>query len=317
MKPPLISICIPAYKNVDFLKRLLDSIVRQDFKDYEVIVTDDSPDNRVQLLIKEYEGRMPQLHYWKNDPAEGMPQNWNTALKKARGEWIKMMHDDDWFARADSLSQFASQTHTEVDFIFCNYENHYLEADGQRIKRTELVQFLESRSDLIKKEPLALLADNLIGPPSVCLVRANADVYYDPRLRWRVDIDYYVRILKQKPLMISIPLPLIAVGMNQDQVTNITKNIPEVELPEAFILMEKYGVRPFNCWQVYDSWWRMFRNMQIYSRDRLRLYADKDWHPVVLEMVDFIHYTPKFLLKTGATSKLFMLFSFFTNKGRK
>lgn len=316
MKPPLISICIPAYKNVDFLRRLLDSIVMQDFKDYEVIITDDSPDDQVQFLVRQYQDQVNGLQYLKNDPAEGMPQNWNRAIKKASGAWIKMMHDDDWFSRPDSLSQFARQTDSPADFIFSPYENYYLDAAGQ-VLRTTLVPFPLNKKERIEKEPLTLLANNLIGPPSVCMVRATADVYYDPRLRWRVDIDYYTRILKQKPAIVVLSLPLINVGMNPEQVTNITKNIPEVELPEAFILMEKYGPRPFNYWQVYDSWWRMFRNMRIYSKERLYLYVDKGWHPAVLEMVDFIHYTPKFLLKSGFTSKLFMLLSFFSNKGRR
>ena len=47
---PLISICIPAYKRIDYLQKLLDSISIQTFKDYEVIVTDDSPDESVEIL---------------------------------------------------------------------------------------------------------------------------------------------------------------------------------------------------------------------------------------------------------------------------
>ena len=40
-EPSLISICIPAYKHPDFLKRLLDSISIQSFKNFEVIISDD------------------------------------------------------------------------------------------------------------------------------------------------------------------------------------------------------------------------------------------------------------------------------------
>lgn len=39
---PLLSICIPAYERPALLKRLLDSIAKQVFKDFEVIITDDS-----------------------------------------------------------------------------------------------------------------------------------------------------------------------------------------------------------------------------------------------------------------------------------
>jgi len=47
-----ISICIPAYKNVGFLERLLHSISIQSFADYEVVITDDSPDDSVKNLYR-------------------------------------------------------------------------------------------------------------------------------------------------------------------------------------------------------------------------------------------------------------------------
>ena len=47
---PLISICIPAYNRTTYLKRLFESIVDQVFKDFEVIVSDDSPNDSVKDL---------------------------------------------------------------------------------------------------------------------------------------------------------------------------------------------------------------------------------------------------------------------------
>lgn len=314
--PPLISICIPAYKNVTYLERLLESIAKQDFQDYEVIVTDDSPDNQVEELVGGYQSRLHRLSYWKNEPASGMPENWNVAIGRASGLWIKIMHDDDWFQQPDSLSLFAAQTATKADFIFSDYENYYLNAKGQTLRR-QIMEFPESQRHLIEKEPLVLLANNRIGPPSVCMVRRSSEVRYDRRLRWRVDIDYYTGVLRQNAQLIRIDQPLIAVGMNPDQVTNITKNRPEVELPEAYILLKKYGVAPFKRWQVYDAWWRMLRNMQIYSKDILYNYVNENWDPVVLQMVVFLQRLPKFLLKSGVTSKIFMFLSYFTNTGRR
>src|SRR5947208_1047223 len=102
-----ISICIPTYQRIDFLKRLLNSISNQTFKDFEVIVTDDSPGDEVAKLCQQY----PQLNlqYFKNDPALGTPANWNRAVSKANGEWIKLIHDDDWFATENALELFCNE----------------------------------------------------------------------------------------------------------------------------------------------------------------------------------------------------------------
>src|SRR6478736_4865381 len=106
---PFISICIPSYQRVDYLKRLLDSISVQTFTDFEVIISDDSPDSSVQDLSFNYHDRF-NTRYFKNQPALGTPANWNFGISNATGEWIKIMHDDDWFAASDSLQIFAGHT---------------------------------------------------------------------------------------------------------------------------------------------------------------------------------------------------------------
>ena len=69
-----ISICIPAYKRIDYLKRLLCSIEIQKFKDYEVIISDDSNDDSVAALLKNFNGRF-EIKYFKNEKALGTPAN--------------------------------------------------------------------------------------------------------------------------------------------------------------------------------------------------------------------------------------------------
>lgn len=118
---PLISICIPAYKNAEYLSRLLESIVQQDFKDFDVIITDDSPDDILKELINKY-NTILDITYIKNKTALGSPANWNSAIVKARSEWIKIMHDDDWFNNEKSLSSFAEVAKTtNADFIFSGF----------------------------------------------------------------------------------------------------------------------------------------------------------------------------------------------------
>ena len=122
---PFFSICIPAYERVGYLRRLLDSIAIQTFRDFEVIVSDDSKSEAVFNLIKEY----PELNirYYKNLPSLGTPANWNSAIRQASGEWIKLIHDDDWFASPDSLKVFASYADQGSKFIFSAYANHFEE----------------------------------------------------------------------------------------------------------------------------------------------------------------------------------------------
>ena len=121
---PFISICIPAYKRVQFLKRLLDSIQSQSFTNFEVVVTDDSPGDEVAEMCNQYLRKF-SLAYYKNNSPLGTPENWNQAIRMAKGQWIKLMHDDDWFSSNESLHEYAKaiEQHQKVDFFFSAYKS--------------------------------------------------------------------------------------------------------------------------------------------------------------------------------------------------
>ena len=117
--PVFLSICIPAYKRTEYLERLLNSISKQDFKSFEVIVTDDSSDDTVERLCFEFKEKFA-IQYFKNTPTLGTPENWNESIRHAKGEWIKLMHDDDWFTDRNSLSEFvnAINKNPNINFFF-------------------------------------------------------------------------------------------------------------------------------------------------------------------------------------------------------
>jgi glycosyltransferase involved in cell wall biosynthesis len=301
-----ISICIPAYKRVHYLKRLLDSISIQTYRYFEVVISDDSNDDSVEILLKDYENKFP-LRYYRNKPSLGTPANWNFAITKATGEWIKLIHDDDWFTTNDALSIFADHTKKGNKFIFSAYTNVFEEG------KSETVFMLSSWKQKILKEPNVLLAKNVVGPPSVTLIHKSILQRYDERLKWRVDMEYYLRLLQQERSYTYINKPLVNVGISESQVTQSCIYVPEVELPEGFILLQKQGIKALkNIW-VYDAWWRLLRNMHITSEEQLEKYVPEDWPKVIVEMTTDLARVPKSLLKTGVTSKLLMSLSYIKN----
>jgi glycosyltransferase involved in cell wall biosynthesis len=306
---PLISICIPAYKRADFLKRLLDSIRVQHYRNFEVIITDDSPDGQVQSLAAEYQD-LPSLRYFRNPAALGTPENWNESIRQAKGGWIKIMHDDDWFADPGSLQVFAGsiQPAPGSPFIFCAYANHYLETG--RIENVFVPPFRYAR---LRSSPASLLSSNIIGPPSVVLHRKNDLVLYDPQIRWLVDIDFYIRYLKTaQPVYIS--QVLVNVGIGRDQVTADCFGNKYVEIPENFHLLQKTGAGTLRNIMVYDAWWRLLRNLDIRSEADIRKAGYAGVIPAVIRsMVRWQKKIPGRLLGAGIFSKPSMLLHYICN----
>jgi glycosyltransferase involved in cell wall biosynthesis len=97
---PLLSICIPAYNRPQWFKRALESIILTNVscdRDLEIIVSDDSNNDECHHITEE------TLANWKgnwkyvlNQPRLGMAENWNRSIQLASGEYILVLHDDDF-----------------------------------------------------------------------------------------------------------------------------------------------------------------------------------------------------------------------------
>jgi glycosyltransferase involved in cell wall biosynthesis len=307
-----ISICIPAFKRADYLRRLLDSIVLQSFRNFEVIIADDSPGDEVEQLSQEYSSKV-NLRYHRNTTPAGTPENWNIALDLARGEWIKIMHDDDWFTGENSLQDFktAIDSHPSYGFFFAAYNNVSL--------NTHIVQPAYSngfRNRLLKKSPASLVSRNTIGPPSVVIHKSNIGIRYDKSLKWLVDIDFYIRAL-DKTAWAYIEKPLINVGIGQEQVTRDCFRQRPIEIPENFYLLNKVGVSALKNIMVYDAWWRLMRNLEIKKKEEIVESGYPGPIPqVVLSMIRWQARLPNLLLKTGLFSKAIMSLHYICNFGK-
>lgn len=92
-----VSIVIPTYKRPDLLKRLLISIEKQSFKNYEVIVVDDNSSNieDYKKVVKIFSKRFSEFKYFRNEINSGAPFSRNFGIKEAKYELIALVDDDD------------------------------------------------------------------------------------------------------------------------------------------------------------------------------------------------------------------------------
>lgn len=301
---PFISICIPAYKHVDYLKRLLDSISIQTYKDFEIVITDDSPDDSVEMLLQNYFSKT-EIRYYKNQQPLGTPENWNEAIKKANGKWIKIMHNDDWFASNDALQIFfnAIQQNPNVDFFFSAFQN--VEASSGK---KEVVKLSSSDKAFLKSNPYHLLKKVYIGNPSCTLIRKSLNIFYDKRYKFIVDFEYYIRVIQQTGMPIYIDEVLLNIGFHDEQVTSYTKYNPEVQIPENMIFLNEQKKNILKNVVVFDYYWRLMRNLQIDSEEKLLSYLGGiKPKPQVISIIHFQKRIPASLMKIGVISKIFML----------
>ena len=184
-----ISICIPTYNKPKGLRRLLDSIAQQTYTDFEIIISDDTSDvDNIKQVLSEY-SQLP-IRYYHHDKPLGSPQNWNFAIDYAQGDYIKLMHDDDWFASDKALERMVNGLQNEK-MVFCQSKDIYAESSA--------VNYNAPTKAYIEKgleHPTRLMLGNWIGAPS-CVLHQKSDLRYDKNLKWFVDIDYYIILIRR------------------------------------------------------------------------------------------------------------------------
>lgn len=304
---PFVSICIPAYRRLDFLDQLMQSIAIQSFTDFEVIISDDSPDDSVKQYLDEKSFSF-SISYFHHETSLGTPANWNFAIREAKGKWIKLMHDDDRFIDENGLQAFVDATkESQAKFIFSSF----IRKDN--ITGAESVDDLPmARLKKLTDNPFLLLANNLIGPPSNTMVHHSLQsILYEERMKWLVDLEYYIRLL-QKTSFHFIDQPLIYIGVSEEQVTSYSFNNAAIQVPEYSLMLEKYGINPLKNSVVFDAWWRAIRNLKIRSLADWKKYGGQDLPPHIKRMIRIQSKVPTSLLQKGIVSKSLMSFCFVT-----
>jgi len=94
-KTPLVSVVMLTYKRADIAPKAIESILNQNYKNFEfIILNDGSPDNTDEV-IAEYLKKDSRIRYYKNEKNKGIAYSRNRVAELARGKYIAIMDDDD------------------------------------------------------------------------------------------------------------------------------------------------------------------------------------------------------------------------------
>jgi len=194
---PVLSICIPAYNRPKWLRRAILSILKtpatQQVK-VEIVVSDDSTitgcKQLVEQLLKQWQG---DWQYQQNSPSLGMAANWNQSIRMATGQYVLVLHDDDYLEpdavshmlRAISDSNGASALLFGVNIV----------TETQRIRKRQIAsdkQYLDSISAL----ELLLTDSSFIRFPGIVVKTCVFEKvgYFDESIGEVADIHMWVRI---------------------------------------------------------------------------------------------------------------------------
>lgn len=169
-----ISVIVPIYNVEDYLKRCLDSIINQTYKNLEILLIDDGSTDSSPVICDNYaliDNRIKVFHNENKGAAEAR----NFAIKKASGHYLFFVDGDD-FIELDTIEKmFKLSDDGKKDIIYCDYFKYY---SDENIIKVSLIPFKEINNKthvlampgpvckLIKKE--LFLSNNLSFLPGKC-----------------------------------------------------------------------------------------------------------------------------------------------------
>lgn len=252
----LVSICLPTYNGEKFLSEALDSLISQNYKNIELIVSDDNSIDATLEIVKRFEEKVnfPVLIF--NHKPSGIGANWNNCIKQARGKYIKFLFQDD-VLYPGCITQMVEviQENKKIGLVSCKRKILYHEGisggedwkkkygnlqAGVETKSVGNISILDKslfKSPVLLKSPL-----NKIGEPTAVLFEKkilNKVGMFREDLDQILDYELFYRILKFKKIAI-IEKPLVGFRLHPQQATriNLKNNSNEHLLYERYLLKD-------------------------------------------------------------------------------
>jgi glycosyltransferase involved in cell wall biosynthesis len=189
--PPRISILMLTYNRPQFIGNAIGSILAQQFQEWELLVVHDGPNQEIPLVMEEWQKRDRRIGYFHRSVPGNIADASNFGLSQARGEYIAILDDDDYWAVGDKLSKQAAFLDSHPDHCCCGGGVIVVDSAGR-----EQMRYLKPEHDRQIKHR-ALMANPMAH--STTLYRRDAALQtggYDVGLAGFQDWDLWLKLGK-------------------------------------------------------------------------------------------------------------------------
>ncbi|HET8677404.1 MAG TPA: glycosyltransferase [Blastocatellia bacterium] len=231
---PKVSICVPTYNSARYLPQAIESVLKQEFSDYELVILDNASTDNTTALCSGYTDA--RVRYLRFEELTNQAGNFNRCLKEARGEYLMLLHADD-FLLSGFLADRVSRLENDPDTGFVFGAVKIVDAEDE-ITSTKS-QWNEDR--LFQPGELLdhLLLGCIVSPPSMLVRKSVADEAgpFRTDLTWGHDWDWAIRLAEKSAVRYGSK-PLAAYRVHDDSGTAEVLSAAKNGRQERVILKE-------------------------------------------------------------------------------
>lgn len=251
---PLVSVVIPTYNGAEWVRQAIQSALSQTYVKIEVVVCDDaSTDGTVEVALGLDDSRVRVV---RNHRRAGLAENWNRGVSHARGDFIKLLMQDDLLGTT-CVERLLVPMQARGDCVlsFCHRALSFRSDDkvaATWVDRFGVLApgiFDEERAfggaELVRLAQANGLGRNIIGEPTAVLLRAEslrAAGTFDSRMAQLTDWEMWLRLAAQGSVA-CIPERLVTIRVHAASATRQNARTGLAQLDRLWLL-RSLGSRP-------------------------------------------------------------------------
>jgi len=143
-RKPLVSIGLPTYNGERFIRQSLDSLIEQDYENFELIISDNASTDKTPEICKEYVSKDPRIKYYRNERNLGAIANFKRVFELSSGEFFMFASDHDLWDKT-FISRCVEVLTEDPSVVLCSSNTALIDQNG-KILETISDEYLDNRN---------------------------------------------------------------------------------------------------------------------------------------------------------------------------
>jgi len=250
----LISIVLPTFNRAHVLDRAIDSVIKQTYTQWELVIIDNYSNDQTDDLIKSYQN--PKIRIIKINNSGIIAKSRNLGIKKSRGEVIAFLDSDDWWAEKKLEYSLKYLFEYNADIVYHDLYEVKSEIFSLFHKKRKTKRLLTPVfEDLIKN-------GNTICNSSVVvrkkLLEKIGFISEEPTKKTWEDYDTWIRLSKVTDEFMRIPKTLGYYWIGTGTLSSHTQTIRNIAMIKSY-LKSSYAINNVDC-----NWWMNYYTSRAY-----------------------------------------------------
>jgi glycosyltransferase involved in cell wall biosynthesis len=194
---PRVSVVIPAYNNAAYIVETVDSVLAQDYDDFELIIADHSSTDATPALLQRYAAH-PRVQLLTTEAGGGALRNWNRVSQAATGELLKLVCGDDLLA-PNALSRQVAAMDAHASALLVVSQRDIIDHHGNPVVRGRGLAGLQGLvSGAVAARRAVRVGSNIFGEPACVLMHRTALErvgWWDSEFPYLIDQASYIAMM--------------------------------------------------------------------------------------------------------------------------